>query len=712
MDLAEKIESLPAEPGVYLFKNERGKVLYVGKAQNLRSRVRSYFAAGGDGRPQVPHLVERARDVEVLVLPTVKDALLLENELIKRHRPVFNVRLRDDKQYLVLRLDPGEAWPRLQLVRRFADDGASYFGPYTSSAAMYESLANLRKLFPLRSCTEGTFRDHVRRGRPCIEYEMKRCAGPCCGLVTEQEYASLVHGTTLFLRGRSQELRDELRDAMRRAAAEERFEDAARLRDRIEAVERTVERQQVVSGRAVSRDVFGVAREGGEVELQVLAVRDGRLVGTASHAFSEVALDDGALLASFLGQYYAGAGPDLPAEVLTPAPVEDEGALEALLRERAGRGVRIHAPQRGPGRELVELAATNARLALERRLEARESVDAALSELKDRLGLARLPRRVECYDVSTLQGSLAVASRVVFEDGRPRKADYRRYRIRQAAAGDDYDCLREVMRRRLDRVESEPLPDLLVVDGGRGQLAVVVAALRDRGLQVDALGIAKERDEASPSPRVKRSGGLKAERVFLPGRKDPVALPADSRGLLLLQRVRDEAHRFAIEFQRSLRHRAGLTSVLEEIPGVGPGKRRALLRTLGSLRAVREASVEQLAAVPGLSARDAAMIRAFFDGLDARGAGPPLEPAPPELDAGLSVEAAAAETAAAEAGAAAAIAAGEAGASARGVAGEAGRERAAEPASDADAARGGRAQEATREDAGGEARAPGGRPDA
>jgi excinuclease ABC subunit C len=589
-------------------------VLYVGKAQNLRGRVRSYFAAGGDGRIQVPRLVERTRDVEVLVLPTVKDALLLENELIKRHRPPFNVRLRDDKQYLVLRLDPREEWPRLTLVRRFASDGAWYFGPYTSSASMYESISNLRKVFPLRSCAEAVFRDHARRGRPCIEYEMKRCPAPCCGLVGAAEYAELVEGTALFLRGRSRELVDELRRRMAQAAAEERFEDAARLRDRIAAVERTVERQQVVSERRVSRDVFGLARRGAEVEVQALAVRDGRLVGSGGHSFSAVELDDGALMSSFLGQYYAASTGDLPAEVLSPAAIDDDGALEALLRERAGRAVRVQVPQRGPGRDLVALATTNAELALARRLEARESVESALAELRERLGLARLPRRIECYDVSTLQGSLAVASRVVFEDGRPRKADYRRYRIRQAAGGDDYDCLREVMRRRLDKRESEPLPDLLLVDGGKGQLGVVSAALADRGLAVDHAGIAKERDESGPSPRVRRSGGLKAERVFLPNRKDAVALPPDSRGLLLLQRVRDEAHRFAVEFQRALRTRANLTSVLEEIPGIGPGKRRALLRELGSLRAVREASLERLRAVAGLAERDARAIRAFFDG--------------------------------------------------------------------------------------------------
>jgi excinuclease ABC subunit C len=318
MDLAEKVDALPAEPGVYLFKNERGKVLYVGKAQNLRSRVRSYFAAGGDGRIQVPSLVERIRDLEVLVVATVKDALLLENELIKRHRPVFNVRLRDDKQYLVLRLDPREEWPRLTLVRRFAEDGATYFGPYTSSVSMHASLSNLRKLFPLRSCSEGVFRDHVRRGRPCIEYEMKRCPGPCVALVTRESYAELVQGTALFLRGRSRELVDSLRARMAEAAAAERFEEAARLRDRIQAVERTVERQQIVSDRPLSRDVFGLARRGAEVLVQTLAVRDGRVMGSSSHAFSAVELDDGAVISSFLGQYYGSGGADLPSEVLSP----------------------------------------------------------------------------------------------------------------------------------------------------------------------------------------------------------------------------------------------------------------------------------------------------------------------------------------------------------------------------------------------------------
>jgi excinuclease ABC subunit C len=344
------------------------------------------------------------------------------------------------------------------------------------------------------------------------------------------------------------------------------------------------------------------------------------LIGASEHPFSEVDLEDAEVIASFLGQYYGGdAERQVPGEVLVSLEPADDGALEALLCERAGRKVTVRVPQRGPALELVALALRNAEGALERRLAARESVDAAACELQERLGLARLPRRIECYDVSNLAGTLAVASRVVFEDGKPCKNDYRRYRVREAAAGDDLACLREVLARRLAKRESEALPDLLVVDGGRGQLAVATALLADAGLALDHIGLAKERDRESPSPRVKRSGGLKAERVFLPGRLDPVLLPRSGRGLLLLQRVRDEAHRFAISFQRELRRRAGFTSVLEEIPGIGPGKRKSLLRELGSLKRVREASLEALAAVPGLSRRDAEAIRSFFAALEAAG---------------------------------------------------------------------------------------------
>ncbi len=613
VSLAERVASLPTGPGVYLFKSKTGRVLYVGKAQNLRSRVRSYVS-GGDGRLRIPLLVEQAADVDVVVTPNVKDALLLENELIKQHKPPFNVRLRDDKQYLALRLDPKEKWPRLTQVRRFRRDGARYFGPYTSSGSMREVLSNLRRIFPLRSCRDAVFRDYARRGRPCIEYEMKRCLGPCCGLVEEERYAELVHGTSFFLRGRSDELVAELHARMQRAAHEERFEEAARLRNQIAAVERMLERQQIVGEQPVDRDVFGLARRGGEVEVRVLHVREGRVVGAQGYGFSDVRLDDGDVMSSFLGQYFAPEqGRELPAAALPPAPFEDDGALETLFADQARRKVALRAPPRGALAELVGMATANAELGLAQRLEARASLEGAIEELRKRLRLARPPRRIEGYDVSSFHGTLAVASRVVFEDGQPSKAGYRRYKIREAAPDDDYACLREVMQRRVQKRASEPLPDLILVDGGKGQLGVVTAVLRDAGLEVDCLGLAKERDEQSAAPRVRRSGGLKAERVFRPGRKDPVLLYPSSRGLLLLQRIRDESHRFAIEFQRSLRSKVGLTSILEELPGIGPGKRRALLKQHGSLRAVRGATQAELAVTPGISARDAALIRRFFD---------------------------------------------------------------------------------------------------
>jgi excinuclease ABC subunit C len=435
--------------------------------------------------------------------------------------------------------------------------------------------------------------------------------------VDAESYAQLVRGTVLFLRGRSSELVEELEARMREAAARERFEQAARLRDQIGAIERTVERQQIVAERPENRDVFGLAREGGNVEVHVLYVRDGRVVGAQGYALRDVALDDGDVMSSFLGQYYgAETGREIPREVLTPVAPDDDGALEAWLREQAQRSVAVRAPRRGALRELVGMAHANAALGLARRLEARESVEAALQELQERLSLRVPPRRIEGFDVSTLHGTLSVASRVAFEDGQPNKKRYRRYRIREAPPDDDYACLREVLQRRLARAASDPLPDLLMVDGGKGQLAVVSAALADAGLEVDAVGLAKARDDADAgqgrAPRVRRSGGLKAERVFLPNRKDPVLLLPDSRGLLLLQRVRDESHRFAIEFQRALRSKLNFSSILEELPGIGPGKRHALLKHLGSLRAVREASEEALAAVPGVSPGDARTIRRFF----------------------------------------------------------------------------------------------------
>jgi excinuclease ABC subunit C len=614
----QRVSALPTDPGVYLFRDAAGGVIYVGKAANLRSRVRSYFGLGGDGRYQIHFLVERIRDVEVIVTANVKEALLLENQLIKKHKPRFNVRLRDDKNYLALRIDPRESHPRFTETRGFKRDGALHFGPYTSSTSLRETLNQLQKIFPLRTCSDNVLKSYRRRGRPCIEHSVGRCAAPCVDLIDDEAYAELVHGAVLFMRGKAGDVVRELRERMALASSDERFEDAARLRDRIGAIEQTVESQAMISARFLDRDVFGLAREGAQLEIQSLHVRRGKLLGGNSHRFRDVRIDDSEALGSFLGQYY-GEDRELPHEVLLPLAVEDSETLEELWRERAGRVVRVLVPQRGEGRRLLEMATRNARLAQLERARSEESVEAAARAVQELLRLPAPPRRIECYDVSHLQGSMHVASRVLFQDTKPAKDGYRRYKLREAAPGDDYGAMREILTRRFARLEEEPAPDLLLLDGGKGQLSVALAVARDLDIEPPPMAaIAKERDDGvesrdgAGSGRVLRHGGTKRERLFLPGVKDPVQPPGDHVGLLLLQRVRDESHRFAIRYHRELQRKLGMHSILDELPGIGPVKRRVLLRGLGSLQRVKRASVEELAALPKISRADAERICRFF----------------------------------------------------------------------------------------------------
>jgi excinuclease ABC subunit C len=612
--LEERVAALPLEPGVYLFRDAEGRVLYVGKAQSLRARVRSYWNRGGDGRMQVPFLVERIADVEVIATANVKEALLLENQLIKQHKPRFNVRLRDDKQYLALRLDPTEPYPRFTETRRFARDGALYFGPYTSSTSLRGTLGSLQRIFPLRTCSDAVFASYRRRGRPCLEHSIGRCAAPCCGRISDEAYAELVGGATLLLRGKADDLLRELDAKMRAAADAERYEEAGRLRDRVRAVERTVESQAMVSRKFVDRDAFGLAREGPRLEIQVLHVRQGKIAGGASHRFKDVAGDDADALGSFLGQYY-GEEREIPREVLLPLELDSADALAELWRERAAHPVEVAVPQRGERRRLVVLAERNAALALEARDQREQNSAELLESLREALRLEKLPVTIECYDISHLQGNLAVASRVSFVEGLPNKAGYRRYRLRETAPGDDYGAMREVLGRRLEKLPSDPAPDLLLLDGGKGQLNAARALFADLGVEGIALAsLAKERDEGSPSQRVMRHGGPKREKIFLPGVKDPVALPSDSPALFLLQRVRDESHRFAITYHRELRKKAQFRSILDELPGIGPTRRRALLRTLGSLERIRSATLSELEAVPKLGRRAAATVHRFFHG--------------------------------------------------------------------------------------------------
>ena len=549
--LTERVDALPGVPGVYLFRDADDRVLYVGKAQNLRTRVRSYFVAGGDGRIQVPFLVERVRDVEIVATANVKEALLLENQLIKKHKPRFNVRLRDDKNYLGLRIDPSEEYPRFTETRRFLRDGATYFGPYTSSRSLRKTLSSLQRIFPLRTCTDGAFKSYRNQGRPCLEHAVGRCVAPCCRLVPDAEYAELVHGAVRFLKGQSGDVVQELTQRMELAAGSEEFEEAGRLRDRIHSIERTTERQSMISPRFTDRDVFGIAREGRRLEIEVLHIRQGTLLGGKSYAFSDVRIESAEALSSFVGQFYAGDR-DLPRELLLPLKIEGVPALDALWRERVRRGVRTRVPQRGEGRALVETATRNAALALAERSRREHSDRESLEALRDLLSLDRVPARIECYDTSHLQGTLHVASRVAFEDGRPDKNGYRRYRMREAAPGDDYAAMRETLERRVERLDEDEAPDLIVLDGGKGQLNAVRALFRDLDVTgIQLASIAKERDEEAASPRVLRHGGSKRERVFLPGVKDPLLPAVDHPGLRMLQRVRDESHRFAIRYHRT-----------------------------------------------------------------------------------------------------------------------------------------------------------------
>jgi excinuclease ABC subunit C len=611
--LQERVQALPNEPGVYIFRDAAGTVLYVGKAQKLRARVRSYFVKRGDGRYQMSFLVPRIHEVEVVVTTNEKEALLLENQLIKKHRPRFNVLFRDDKNYLGLRLDLGQEYPRFTETRRFVRDGATYFGPYTSSGSLRETLSQLQRIFPLRTCSNSVLASYRRQGRPCLEHAVGRCAAPCCSLIDDEGYAALVDGAVLFLRGKTGDLLKDMRAEMQAAADAERFEEAASLRDRIQAIERTVEGQSMVSSRFENQDVFGIAREGTELQVQIMHVRQGRLLGGSTHGFRNVRIDDTEALGSFLAQFYDGDR-DLPREVLLPLRVEGCGTLRDLWRERAGHAIRILVPQRGERRRLVSLVQHNAALALAERCRREQRMDETLEALQKLLRLPHPVSRIECYDVSHLQGSLHVGCRVVFLNGRPDRNGYRRYRLREARPGDDYGAMREVLRRRLDRRQQDPLPDLLLLDGGKGQLNVVTALLQDLGIETTAVAsLAKERDEEASSPRVKRHGGSKREKLYLKGVKDPLLPPPDSAAFLLLQRIRDESHRFAIRYHRELRRKIGLRSILDELPGIGPVKRRALLRTLGSLERVKAASIAELRQVPKISRANAELIYHFFN---------------------------------------------------------------------------------------------------
>jgi excinuclease ABC subunit C len=599
------LESLPSSPGVYVFKDHAGELLYVGKAASLKSRVRSYFqAATGDQRYFVERLEREVHDLETFVTQTEKEAALLENSLIKEHQPRYNVKLRDDKEFLSLRLDPAGRWPRLEVVRKPKKDGARYFGPYHSASAARSTLRLVNRYFRLRTCTDTEL---ASRSRPCLQYQIKRCPGPCVYDVSADEYGRQVRGVGLFLEGRHDELVSDLRSAMDEAASGMRYELAATYRDQLRSVEATQQKQRVAEVTDEDQDVFGYFRDGDKVELAVLLARRGRVVGVRTFDLKDVRLPDEELVASFLGEYYR-RGSFVPDEILVPTRVEAAQGLAELLGEQRGGKVTVHRPLRGKKARLLRMAMENAAHAFKEKARAREDVEARLQEIRRRLHLPTLPERIECLDVSHLGGSDTVAAIVSFSHGAPERKRYRSFHVRNVRDGDDYGAMQEVLQRRFRRARDGSagweLPDLLVVDGGKGQLAIAEQAL-------EALGVTGLSLAALAKEKPNTLGEQLVDRVYLPGRKNPIELREGGAALQILAHARDEAHRVSNALRVKLGSKRRLHSGLDGIEGVGPKTRTMLLRALGTLESVAAASAEALVEA-GATRRQAEAIYARF----------------------------------------------------------------------------------------------------
>ena len=588
MDAAQrKLDKLPASPGVYVFHGVDGKVLYVGKARSLRNRVRSYFQAGSsDLRAFVSRLERELADIETFVTHTDKEAALLENQLIKSHQPKYNVKLRDDKEYLSLRLDARRPWPRLEVVRRPKPDGAQYFGPYHSATAARQTLRLVNRYFQLRTCTDTEFR---KRLRPCLQHQIKRCPAPCVLRVDQDEYRAQVANVARFLDGRHDELVLDLDGRMQGASDELKYERAATYRDQIRAVERAREEQRVAGVQKSDQDVIGFHREGDQVEVAVLNMRGGRIFSVRTLPLRRVAVPNDEMLGAFLMQHYADR-PSLPDEILVSVPIEMSEALEELLSENRKRRVQIVEPKRGAKAKLLELARENAEHAFNEKERAREDVEARLAELQTLLRLSVLPRRIECVDISHIGGEETVAVFVALQDGTAARERYRSFHVKGVGGGDDYAAMYEVLMRRLRRGEREEegweLPDLLLVDGGKGQLGVAVRAREDIGVpDLEVASVAK--------PRITATGEEEGDRVFRPGQKNAIPVRGNS-ALSLLLLARDETHRASNALRKKVGRKRRLRSELDGVPGVGPKTRGKLLRNLGSLRDVLAATEEEL----------------------------------------------------------------------------------------------------------------------
>jgi excinuclease ABC subunit C len=625
MTLQEKLQHLPDGPGVYLFKGRRGEVLYIGKALSLRKRVQSYFREAVLPSERIAAMVAQAADLDFILTENELEALILESNLIKERRPKYNIVLKDDKHYPFLKINVKEPFPRVEVARRIKDDGAVYFGPYVPAGTMWKVLSLINRTFPYRRCPD------IKGRTLCLEYHLGRCLGPCEGLVTREEYAELIAKIRLLLEGKDRELLGLLERQMEGAAEQLAFERAAKLRDMLLSLRHALETQRMISPGGEDRDVFGLAQGGTEAQVQLLIIRGGKVIGRDAFTIAGGAGEDpGATLAALAKQFYL-TRQNVPRQVLVSHLPEDAALIAEWLSGRAGRRVEVAAPQRGKAGDLVAMAVRNAEEALALSLRSSETRRLAMEELKAALGLRRLPRRIEAYDISNISGTLAVGSLVAWEDAQPHKAGYKRFRIQTVPGADDYAMLREVLTRRFARAETLPLPDLFLIDGGRGQLGVGLQTAREaQRTRQEARGPSQEegagrdrqdergeagREVLSPADADMVALAKEEELVFLPGRPEPVRLPDGSRAKHLLQQIRDEAHRFANTYHRHLRGKANLRSILDEIPGIGERRKKALLDHFGSLRRLREAEAGAIRQVAGIPAPLAQSIHDFLAGL-------------------------------------------------------------------------------------------------
>ena len=590
----EKLELLPNSPGVYIMKDEQGRIIYVGKAVILKNRVRQYFQNSRNHSAKVKAMVAKIADFETIITGSEIEALILECNLIKQHRPRYNISLKDDKTYPYIKVTTTEPYPRVLITRRVVKDGSRYFGPYTDAGAVHATLKLLRRLFPLRSCRQMTSQ------RPCLEYHIKRCLAPCTGKVDAQEYAAMIRFVCFFLEGRSEAVEKDLEQGMDAAAEDFAFERAARLRDQLTAVRKIREKQNIVTGSG-DQDAIGLARSDQGVCIQVLLIRGGKMVG-GEHFMMNGSEDeaDTSILTAFMKQYYDRAT-FVPREILLPLEIDEKILIEAWLSEKKAVKVALEQPRRGTKKDIVVMAANNAEkyladaaIKLERAVA---QTTGAVEDLGRYLGLAALPRRMECFDISHIQGSETVASMVVFEDGVPKKSAYRRFKIKSTEGKpDDFLSMREVTSRRYGKADVEDMPDLIIIDGGKGQLSSALEIIRGAGhLEVPVVGLAKQ-----------------FEYIFREQESEPVILPRNSPALFLVQRIRDEAHRFAITYHRQLRGKRNLVSVLDHVNGIGPKRRQLLWKHFGTLEKIKQASVNEMAALPGMTVPAAQAVYNFF----------------------------------------------------------------------------------------------------